>query len=228
VRSSASALRSCTLCPSSAVDRLSGAPGYCPGARGAPGIECFCHYGEERPLVGAGGSGTIFLDPLQPEVASSVRTTRSHGGDAHHTHPGDCGSHGGTAETGCHNIQLRHPYPLRAKILESLSICCRCGLSVPLCTTAAVTSRSKSSGHSMGFSISTCRHQVLSSAPAQHYCNALTIPDVVKEVVKEDAAQVGRISSQMRAHRPRAPHHRHLVMPGLRGEHAGGAVLYSD
>jgi len=56
-------MESCQLCPRRCgVNRLEGRSGFC----GAPGatlvVSAFHpHYGEERPLVGRGGSGTIFL-----------------------------------------------------------------------------------------------------------------------------------------------------------------------
>jgi len=55
-------LRSCRLCPRRCgVDRLAGELGACRvGAQ--PMVSSYsAHFGEERPLVGRGGSGTIFL-----------------------------------------------------------------------------------------------------------------------------------------------------------------------
>jgi putative pyruvate formate lyase activating enzyme len=54
--------RSCTLCPRAChVDRTTGGEGYCgegPRIRAA----CAClHFGEEPPITGAGGSGTVFF-----------------------------------------------------------------------------------------------------------------------------------------------------------------------
>ena len=56
-------MENCRLCPRRCgVDRHQGERGICR----APGIKLFIssshpHFGEERPLVGEGGSGTIFL-----------------------------------------------------------------------------------------------------------------------------------------------------------------------
>ncbi|AFG36987.1 radical SAM protein [Spirochaeta africana] len=58
-----SMMESCTLCPRSCgVNRLAGQVGFCR----APGSDLVIasvqpHFGEERPLVGQGGSGTIFF-----------------------------------------------------------------------------------------------------------------------------------------------------------------------
>ncbi|TVR90500.1 MAG: radical SAM protein [Spirochaetaceae bacterium] len=58
-----SMLESCNLCPRNCgVNRLAGERGYCR----APGSDLVIasvqpHFGEERPLVGQGGSGTIFF-----------------------------------------------------------------------------------------------------------------------------------------------------------------------
>ena len=61
-RSPTAAYSPCRLCPRAcAVDRLSGALGFCregPSMRiGAAGL----HFGEEPPVTGRGGSGTVFF-----------------------------------------------------------------------------------------------------------------------------------------------------------------------
>lgn len=66
----------CRMCPRECmVDRLSGEIGYC-GAGPLPSHSGILqHFGEEPPLVGIGGAGTIF-SPTAICDAFFVRTTR--------------------------------------------------------------------------------------------------------------------------------------------------------
>ncbi|NIM97575.1 MAG: radical SAM protein, partial [candidate division Zixibacteria bacterium] len=55
-------LESCNLCPRHcAVNRLQGETGVCRTGRRAMVSSYNPHFGEEDPLVGSGGSGTIFM-----------------------------------------------------------------------------------------------------------------------------------------------------------------------
>jgi putative pyruvate formate lyase activating enzyme len=55
-------LARCRLCPRACeVNRLTGEKGYCRAGREIMISSAFSHFGEEPPLVGSHGSGTIFL-----------------------------------------------------------------------------------------------------------------------------------------------------------------------
>jgi putative pyruvate formate lyase activating enzyme len=72
-----SVLESCELCPHLCrVNRLEDERGKCRTGLQAMVSSCGPHFGEESPLVGQNGSGTIFsLTAICP--ASSARTTLS-------------------------------------------------------------------------------------------------------------------------------------------------------
>jgi putative pyruvate formate lyase activating enzyme len=54
--------RKCLLCPRSCgVNRLAGEKGYCGETSALRAAAAVLHYGEEPPLTGTGGSGTIFI-----------------------------------------------------------------------------------------------------------------------------------------------------------------------
>ncbi|HWQ19870.1 MAG TPA: hypothetical protein VN455_08845 [Methanotrichaceae archaeon] len=58
----AAKLESCDLCPRSCnVNRLKGEQGFCRGGLLARVASFAPHFGEESPLVGTRGSGTIFF-----------------------------------------------------------------------------------------------------------------------------------------------------------------------
>jgi putative pyruvate formate lyase activating enzyme len=55
-------LKECRLCPRECrIDRLSGELGYCKAGSEPMVSSAFPHFGEESPLTGSHGSGTIFL-----------------------------------------------------------------------------------------------------------------------------------------------------------------------
>ncbi len=55
-------LKDCRLCPREcSVNRLEGEKGFCKAGSKLRVASFQAHFGEERPLVGIGGSGTIFL-----------------------------------------------------------------------------------------------------------------------------------------------------------------------
>jgi len=59
---SLSPYKSCNLCPRNCgVDRLAGEAGFCGETAALRLSAALLHFGEEPPLVGAGGSGTIFV-----------------------------------------------------------------------------------------------------------------------------------------------------------------------
>ena len=55
-------LTACRVCPRNCgVDRSSGETGFCGMTDRLRVASAMSHFGEEAPLVGTGGSGTIFL-----------------------------------------------------------------------------------------------------------------------------------------------------------------------
>jgi putative pyruvate formate lyase activating enzyme len=55
-------MKECTLCPRECrINRLEGEKGFCNATATLKVASYNAHFGEERPLVGVGGSGTIFL-----------------------------------------------------------------------------------------------------------------------------------------------------------------------
>ena len=56
------AYMSCTLCPRScSVNRIAGQRGFCKETADLKIASACLHFGEEPPLTGRGGSGTIFI-----------------------------------------------------------------------------------------------------------------------------------------------------------------------
>lgn len=211
-------LRSCTLCPRRCgVDRLSGATGFCKAPAELLVSSVFAHYGEERPLVGAGGSGTVFLTHCNLKCIFCQNYEISMGGDG-----APCSSEAlaaamiGLQRRGCHNINFVTPTHYVPQILKSLSIAIDAGLSVPLVYNCGGYESLDVIRALEGIvDIYMPDIKFLSRDLAERYCNAPDYPDVVREVVKEMQRQVGDLVTDENGIAQRGLLIRHLVMPSL-------------
>lgn len=127
-------LRACDLCPRNCgVDRLAGEQGYCEGGKDAEVSSAGPHFGEEPPLTGWAGSGTIFLTGCSLKCVFCQNADISHGGRGQVLTAPDLGKimldlQGG----GCHNINFVTPTHALPFILEGLLEAVPMGLQVPL------------------------------------------------------------------------------------------------
>jgi len=128
-------MEECRLCPRECgVNRLDGEKGFCraPGAKLV--VSAFNpHFGEERPLVGKGGSGTIFFTHCNLRCVFCQNWQISHMGR------GIDSSVDELAKTmlklqnaGCHNINLVTPTHYSAAIVKALDIAAAKGLRLPV------------------------------------------------------------------------------------------------
>jgi putative pyruvate formate lyase activating enzyme len=127
-------LEHCEICPRRCgVNRIEGELGFCRTGRLAKVSSAGPHYGEEPPLVGYHGSGTIFFagcnlacvfcqnyEISQLDMGVEVTAERLAGIMMH------------LQLTGCHNINLVTPTHVVPQILEALVIASEMGLSIPL------------------------------------------------------------------------------------------------
>jgi len=124
----------CDLCPRRCrVNRLRGERGFCRTGCRAVVASCAPHFGEERPLVGRGGSGTIFFTHCNLACVFCQNRDISQFGEGREV------SAGGLAalmlalqRAGCHNINLVSPSHVVAPILAALRLAIRGGLRLPL------------------------------------------------------------------------------------------------
>lgn len=128
-------MEQCRLCPRQCgVNRLKGTKGFCQSPGATLVISAFHpHFGEERPLVGKGGSGTIFLTHCNLKCVFCQNWEISHLGR------GTEASLEQFAEMmirlqkiGCHNINLVTPTHYSPHILKALDIAAEKGLRLPI------------------------------------------------------------------------------------------------
>lgn len=127
-------LEACDLCPRNCgVNRLKGEEGFCLSGADPVVFSASAHHGEEPPLSGKKGSGTIFFSRCNMRCVYCQNYTFSQASS------GRCVSRGeledimlGLQEEGCHNINLVSPTHFTPKILEALKGAYEKGLEVPI------------------------------------------------------------------------------------------------
>ena len=127
-------LESCRVCPRECgVNRLQDERGACRTGRDAVVCSAHPHHGEESPLVGHGGSGTIFLTWCNLRCMYCQNAEISQGGEGRPTTPQQiAGLMLALEERGCHNINFVSPTHVVPQLLAAVAIAAQAGLTVPL------------------------------------------------------------------------------------------------
>jgi putative pyruvate formate lyase activating enzyme len=126
--------RNCRLCPRACgVNRLAGELGECRSTSRAKVSSAQAHFGEEPPLVGRRGSGTIFFSNCNLHCVFCQNSEIAHDGEG-----GLVSDEAlarlmiGLQQQGCHNINVVTPTHVVPNIVEALRAAIRLGLRVPL------------------------------------------------------------------------------------------------
>lgn len=127
-------LSACDLCPwECGVDRLKGEKGHCRAPVAAVVSSYNAHFGEEPPLVGYGGSGTVFFTHCNLDCVFCQNWEISHGGEGMEVSTGELVRMMLALQAqGCHNINFVTPSPHVAPILEALLEAREQGLRLPI------------------------------------------------------------------------------------------------
>ncbi len=210
-------LEKCTVCPRRcAVNRLRGEKGVCRAGLEPEVSSCSPHFGEERPLVGRHGSGTIFLTHCNLRCSFCQNYSISHLGD------GEAVSCGRLARMmvelqrlGCHNINFVSPSHYVPQILKALPAAIEAGLSVPLVYNTGGYDALETLGLLEGiFDIYMPDIKFSRAEPAEEFCGAPDYPEVAKGAVKEMHRQVGDLVLNPSGIAVRGLLIRHLILPG--------------
>jgi len=115
-------LQDCTVCPRRCrVNRLEGETGFCKTGARAIVSSANPHFGEESPLVGSGGSGTIFFSSCNLKCIFCQNFEISHlmeGEELDHSQLGRLMLH--LQGIGCHNINFVTPSHVVPQIMEAV------------------------------------------------------------------------------------------------------------
>jgi len=209
-------LKECTLCPRDCgVDRTSGEVGFCKTGN-KPFVSSWGpHFGEERPLVGRFGSGTIFFGNCNLGCVFCQNWTISHLGE------GEEISFERLAKImedlqgmGCHNINLVTPTHQMPMILHALAIAVEKGLTIPIVYNCG--------GYESLEALKLLRGIIDIYMPdfkygdpekALNYSKVKDYPDRAKASLKEMHMQVGDLVMNGRGIAQRGLLVRHLVLP---------------
>ncbi len=209
-------LKECTLCPRECrIDRTAGEKGFCRTGN-KPFISSYgAHFGEEKPLVGRRGSGTIFMGNCNLGCIFCQNYSISHLGEGMET------SVKKLADTmlslqneGCHNINFVTPTHQMPMLLRSLLIASEKGLRLPVVYNCG--------GYESLHAIQLLEGIVdiympdvkyADPAMAKKYSQAENYPEAARAALKEMHRQVGDLLTDKRGIAFRGLLVRHLVLP---------------
>ena len=212
-------MESCQLCPRTCgANRLEGASGFCraPGATLVVSAS-HAHFGEERPLVGRGGSGTIFLTHCNLRCVFCQNWSISHLGRGYET------DIDGLAVTmlqlqrnGCHNINVVTPTHYSPHILKAIDLAATHGLRLPIVYNTSGWERMEILAFLDGVvDIYLPDFKYWDSAMASKYsAEAESYPEMTSAAILEMHRQVGVAHAPPNGIMQRGLMIRHLVMPG--------------
>ena len=219
-------LKECRLCPRECgVNRLDGEVGACQAGLEPMVSSAFPHFGEEPPLVGYHGSGTIFLTHCNLRCIFCQNYDISHLGNGEPMTSSDMARvMVRLQEMGCHNINFVTPTHYAPQIAASLPEAIEKGLRLPIVYNC--------SGYE---SIEVIRllegvvdiympdAKYMDQDHSKQFSNAPDYPEVIKKVLKEMHRQVGDLTGNSKGIAERGLLIRHLVMPD--GAASSEAVL---
>ena len=209
-------LECCDICPRGCgVNRLEGELGYCRSGRYARISSFTPHFGEERPLVGAHGSGTIFMTGCNLRCVYCQNYDISQLGEGREVSPEKlaemmvC-----LADGGCHNINFVTPTHFVPQILEALVPAVELGLCLPLVYNSGGYDSVETLRLLEGiFDIYMPDAKYGSDAAAKKYSDAADYTGVMKAAIREMHRQVGPLEVDDDGVAVRGLLVRHLVLP---------------
>jgi len=209
-------LRSCALCPHLCrVDRLAGELGLC--ATGAEPVIASAgpHFGEEPPLVGRGGSGTIFFTGCNLGCVFCQNYEISHLRDGRQISRGDLAEIMlDLQRVGCHNVNWVTPTHQVPAIFAALKTARARGLRLPTVFNCGGYERPEVLRLLEGqVQIYMPDAKFLSAETAGRYTTAPDYPQAMKSALREMHRQVGDLEIRDGL-AVRGLLVRHLVMPG--------------
>jgi len=127
-------LKSCILCPRNCkVDRSKDKKGICRTGLRAKVYSFMAHHGEEPPVSGAKGSGTIFFSNCNMNCCYCQNYEFSQEGRGREVESQELAKFMLELQSlGCHNLNLVSPTHVLPQILEALKIAIQSGLNIPL------------------------------------------------------------------------------------------------
>lgn len=210
-------LHACVLCPRQCgVDRAQGVAGFCRTGRRTRVASFGPHFGEEAPLVGTNGSGTVFFTHCNLLCLFCQNFEISHEGIGEEVSDEQiAGIMVALQRQGCHNINFVTPSHVVPQILGALELAVPAGLNVPLVYNSGGYDRIETLQLLDGvIDIYMPDFKFWDPEAARKTCNAPDYPETARQALKEMHRQVGDLELDERGIARRGLLVRHLVMPG--------------
>ena len=221
VKEATELLKECRLCPRQCeVDRLNNEKGFCKTGRKAKVASYNAHFGEEAPLVGRLGSGTIFFAFCNLRCSFCQNYEISHLGEGPELEAKDLAAIMLELQRrGCHNINLVTPTHVVPQILEALLLAVENGLAVPIVYNCGGYERVETLKLLNGIiDIYMPDFKFWDQKWADRYSNAPDYREMAVKAFKEMHTQVGDLKIDKNGIAERGLLVRHLVMPnGIAG-----------
>lgn len=207
----------CDICPHNCmVNRARGEKGKC-NSGSLPRISsAFPHFGEEPPITGRNGSGTIFF------TGCNLKCIFCQNYDISHLESGCEVSISELAEImlklqdrGCHNINLVTPTHFLPQIVAAIETAAEKGLHIPIVYNSSGYEKPETLKLIEGIiDIYMPDFKFFSSSLSKKFTNAGNYPGFAKRAIQEMYRQVGPLKTDNRGIAYRGLLIRHLVMPG--------------
>ena len=211
-------LEACDLCPRECgVNRRESARGAgCHTGERALVSSAGPHFGEEAPLVGRGGSGTIFFTWCNLACQYCQNADISQLGHGQEVEPEELAQLMLSVQAqGCHNVNLVSPSHVVPQILAALLIATEAGLRLPLVYNTGGYDSLKTLALLDGVvDIYMPDMKYAQPEPALRYSKVQHYPQVNQAAVQEMHRQVGDLVLDDRGVAQQGLLVRHLVLPG--------------
>ena len=210
-------LSPCSICPRQCkVDRLANEKGTCRTGSTAVVSSYAPHFGEESPLVGSGGSGTIFLTHCSLLCVFCQNYELSHLGQGIETDAPQLSSMMVSLQRqGCHNINFVTPTHVVPHIIAALPKAIEKGLTVPLVYNSSGYDSVQTLKLLEGiFDIYMPDFKFWTGESGKRFAKAPDYPEEAKKAILEMHRQVGDLVLDEEGVATKGLLVRHLVMPG--------------
>lgn len=209
-------LQNCEVCPRNChVDRLENKTAVCRTGRYAYVASAFAHFGEEDPIRGWYGSGTIFFSFCNLKCVFCQNFDISWGGGGQTVTPSElAGIMISLQERGCHNINFVTPEHVVPQVMEAIPLAVEQGLRIPI----VYNTSAYDSMHSLKLlegivDIYLPDFKFWNNELSFLYMAARDYPEVARTAIKEMHRQVGDLRFDENGLAVRGLLVRHLVMP---------------
>ena len=221
IQRAAEILQSCTLCPRACrVNRKAGEKGICRTTDQAMVYGYHAHFGEEAPLVGRYGSGTIFFTHCNLKCNFCQNFEISHKGKGKPVSDLELSNMMlELQKEGCLNINFVTPSHVVPQILSAVLLAAERGLTLPLVYNTSAYDAVETLRILDGvIDIYMPDFKFWDPRTSDTTCGAPDYPDTARKAVLEMHRQVGNLFMDASGLAKRGLLIRHLVMPDGLGE----------